>query len=243
MTDAGSPILDEGVTVDPDNLPSGQEKRRQVRSLFDTIAPRYDLVNRIMSFGLDVRWRKASMKKLDAPAGSVIIDLACGTGDFCREIEKHGMVAVGLDLSMGMLVAARTESPLMHADILAMPLADASVDGATCGFALRNLIELEGFFEEVARVVRPGGRIAFVDASPPENPVLRFGHGLYFNKVVPVIGGLLSEGRAYEYLPKSVAYLPPWPELKAQMEAAGFVDVERKVFTGAHLFTATRGAD
>ena len=153
------------------------------------------------------------------------------------------MVAVGLDLSMGMLVAARTESPLMHADILAMPLADASVDGATCGFALRNLIELEGFFDEVARVVRPGGRIAFVDASPPENPVLRFGHGIYFNKVVPVIGGLLSEGRAYEYLPKSVAYLPPWPELKAQMEAAGFVDVERKVFSGAHLFTATRGTD
>ena len=153
-----SPILDEGVTVDPDALPTGETKRRQVRSLFDTIAPRYDMVNRIMSFGLDVRWRKASMKKLEAPAGSVIIDLACGTGDFCREIERHGMVAVGLDLSMGMLVAARTASPLVHADILAMPLADRSVDGATCGFALRNLIELEGFFDEVARVVRPGRR-------------------------------------------------------------------------------------
>ena len=79
-----------------------------MRSLFDTIAPRYDLVNRIMSFGLDVRWRKASMKKLSAPGGSVVIDLACGTGDFCREIEKAGMVPVGLDLSMGMLAAART---------------------------------------------------------------------------------------------------------------------------------------
>ena len=241
MSAPRSPILDEGVTVDPDNLPTGQEKRRQVRSLFDTIAPRYDLVNRIMSFGLDVRWRKASMKKLGAKPGSVILDLACGTGDFCREIEKQGMVAVGLDLSMGMLAAARTDAPLTHADILAMPLADGSVDGATCGFALRNLIELEGFFEEVARVVRPGGRIAFVDASPPENPVLRLGHGIYFNKIVPVIGGLLSEGRAYKYLPKSVAYLPPWPELRAQMSAAGFVDVERTVFTGAHLFTATRG--
>ena len=154
MSAPRSPILDDGVTVDPDNLPTGQEKRRQVRSLFDTIAPRYDLVNRIMSFGLDVRWRKASMKKLGAKPGSVILDLACGTGDFCREIEKQGMVAVGLDLSMGMLAAARTDAPLTHADILAMPLADGSVDGATCGFALRNLIELEGFFEEVARVVR-----------------------------------------------------------------------------------------
>ena len=237
-----SPILDEGVTVDPDALPTGETKRRQVRSLFDTIAPRYDMVNRIMSFGLDVRWRKASMKKLEAPAGSVIIDLACGTGDFCREIERHVMVAVGLDLSMGMLVAARTASPLVHADILAMPLADRSVDGATCGFALRNLIELEGFFDEVARVVRPGGCIAFLDASPPENRLLRVGHGLYFNRIVPLIGGLLSEGRAYRYLPKSVAYLPPWPKLRVQMERAGFVDVERKVFSGAHLFTATRGA-
>ena len=237
-----SPILDDGVTVDTDALPTGEQKRRQVRSLFDTIAPRYDLVNRVMSFGLDVRWRKASMKKLNLPAGSVVIDLACGTGDFCREIEDRGMVAVGLDLSMGMLVEARTAAPLLHADILQMPLADTAVDGATCGFALRNLIELPGFFEEVARVVRPGGRIAFVDASPPENRLLRFGHGIYFNRIVPIIGGLLSEGRAYRYLPKSVAYLPPWPELKAQLEGAGFVDVERTVFSGAHLFTATRGA-
>ena len=152
------------------------------------------------------------------------------------------MVAVGLDLSMGMLVAARTASPLVHADILAMPLADRSVDGETCGFALRNLIELEGFFDEVARVVRPGVRIAFLDASPPENRLLRVGHGLYFNRIVPLIGGLLSEGQAYRYLPKSVAYLPPWPKLRVQMERAGFVDVERKVFSGAHLFTATRGA-
>lgn len=237
-----SPILEEGVTLDPNALPSGEQKRRQVRSLFDTIAPRYDLVNRIMSFGLDVRWRKASMKQLGLPAGSVVIDLACGTGDFCREIENRGMAAIGLDLSMGMLVEARTQSPLLHADILAMPLADTTVDGATCGFALRNLIELPGFFDEVARVVRSGGRIAFLDASPPENKLLRFGHGIYFNRVVPMIGGLLSEGRAYRYLPKSVAYLPPWPELKAQLEAAGFVDVERTVFSGAHLFSATRGA-
>ena len=237
-----SPILEEGVTLDPNALPSGEQKRRQVRSLFDTIAPRYDLVNRIMSFGLDVRWRKASMKQLGLPAGSVVIDIACGTGDFCREIENRGMAAIGLDLSMGMLVEARTQSPLLHADILAMPLADTTVDGATCGFALRNLIELPGFFDEVARVVRSGGRIAFLDASPPENKLLRFGHGIYFNRVVPMIGGLLREGRAYRYLPKSVAYLPPWPELTAQLEAAGFVDVERTVFSGAHLFTATRGA-
>ena len=94
-----TPILDEGVNVDPDNLPSGEEKRHQVRSLFDTIAPRYDLVNRIMSFGLDVRWRKASMKKLAAPGGSVVIDLACGTGDFCLD-SFYFVLHCGLDIQL-----------------------------------------------------------------------------------------------------------------------------------------------
>ncbi len=240
MTESSSPILDDGVTLDPNQLPTGDAKRHQIRSLFDAIAPRYDLVNRIMSFGLDVRWRKASIKQLNAPAGSVIIDLACGTGDFCREIAKCSMVPIGLDLSMGMLAAARTEAPLVHADILCLPLPDSSVDGATCGFALRNLVDLRSFFTEVARVVRPGGRIAFLDASEPDNRVLRWGHRIYFNKVVPVIGGLLSERRAYRYLPKSLAYMPPWPELQKTLAASGFVSIERQVFSGAHLITATR---
>ena len=107
-----SPILNEGVTVDPDALPTGETKRRQVRSLFDTIAPRYDMVNRIMSFGLDVRWRKASMKKLEAPAGSVIIDLACGTGDLCNDLRRADLQPLGIDFSAGMLAAARTPAPL-----------------------------------------------------------------------------------------------------------------------------------
>ncbi len=240
MSDGDSPILTEGVTLDPDHLPTGDEKRHQVRALFDSIAPRYDLVNRIMTFGLDVRWRKAALRELSAPGGSVVVDLACGTGDFCRELDKRGMVAIGLDLSMGMLAAARTDAPLLHADILRMPLSDATVDAATCGFALRNLVELPGFFDEVARVVRPGGRIALLDAAEPENAVLAWGHGLYFNRVVPLIGGLISEGRAYRYLPKSMAYLPEWPEMQSRLEQSGFVDIERKVFTGAQLITATR---
>ncbi len=240
MNDHSSPVLNEGVTLDPDHLPTGDEKRRQVRSLFDTIAPRYDLVNRVMTFGLDVRWRNAALKRLGASGGSVILDLACGTGDFCRGIQNDGMVPIGLDLSMGMLAAARTDAALVHADILQMPLPDSSVDGATCGFALRNLVELPGFFNEVARVVRPGGRIAFLDACEPDNKLLRFGHGIYFNRVVPVIGGLLSEGRAYRYLPKSLAYLPPWPEMQERLRDAGFDSIEREVFVGAQLITATR---
>ncbi|GJM38652.1 MAG: demethylmenaquinone methyltransferase [Acidimicrobiales bacterium] len=242
MTDpADATIRTDGVTLDPDALPEGEDKREAVRSLFDTIAPRYDLVNRIMTFGLDVRWRRKALTKLALPEGSRILDLACGTGDFCRESAKAGLVPIGVDLSMGMLVAARTDAPLVHGDILALPLADESADGATCGFALRNLVELPGFFDELARVVRPGGRISLLDAAEPENRLLRWGHGIYFGRIVPRIGALFSDRTAYEYLPKSLAYMPPWPELQARITAAGFVDVERKVFVGAHLITATRG--
>lgn len=240
MSDADRTIRTDGVTLDPEHLPQGEEKREAVRSLFDTIAPRYDLVNRIMTFGLDVRWRRKALRALSLAPGSTVVDLACGTGDFCREAARGGLRPVGIDLSMGMLVAARTEAPLVHGDILALPLADGSADGATCGFALRNLVELPGFFDEVARIVRPGGRISFVDAAEPDNRLLRWGHGIYFGKVVPRIGGLFSDPTAYAYLPKSLAYMPPWPELRSRLGEAGFTDIERRVFVGAHLITATR---
>ncbi len=241
MTTPDPTIRQDGVTLDPDDLPEGDDKREAVRSLFDTIAPRYDLVNRIMTFGLDVRWRKQALKRLGLPAGSTVLDLACGTGDFCRESAKAGLAPIGMDLSMGMLVAARTDAPLVHGDILALPVAAGTADGATCGFALRNLVELPGFFDELARTIRPGGRVSLLDAAEPENRILRWGHGIYFGKIVPRIGGLFSDRTAYEYLPKSLAYMPPWSELRSRIEAAGFSDVERKVFVGAHLITATRG--
>ena len=103
----------------------------------------------------------------------------------------------------------------MHADVLRLPVPDGPADGATCGFALRNFVDLEAFFVELARVVRPGGRIALLEVAEPPNPVLRWGHGLYFGAVVPRIGALLSDGAAYRYLPKSVAYLPE-PERDAR---------------------------
>jgi len=229
------------VTIDPDHLPQGQEKVRAVRSMFDTIAPRYDLVNRIMTFRLDTRWRRRTVRELGLPTGSVVIDLACGTGDFCRDLEKAGLASIGFDISAGMLHAARTEAPLVHADILTLPLPDASADGATCGFALRNLVELPAFFDELARVVRPGGRIGLLDVAEPENRILRWGHGFYFGKVVPKIGGMISDRDAYEYLPKSVAYLPEPEVMLADLQAVGFNDVRRQLLApgAAQLITAT----
>ena len=230
-------------TPDPTQpLPEGEAKAAAVRSMFDAIAPRYDLVNRIMTFRLDVRWRRKTVRRLDLPDSSVVLDLACGTGDLCRDLERAGLAPIGMDLSWGMLAAARTGAPLVHGDALRLPVADGAADGVTCGFALRNLTGLEPFFAELARSLRPGGRIAILEVDSPPNPLLRLGHGLYFGRVVPFIGGLLSDRDAYRYLPRSVAYLPSEKDLLATIVSAGFVDVAKERCSGgiAQLLTATR---
>ena len=228
--------------MDAENLPEGDEKVRAVRSMFDSIAPRYDLVNRIMTFRMDVRWRKRTVRELRLGPGSLVADLACGTGDFCRELAAQDLKPIGFDISYGMLAAARTSAPLAEADILRLPVPDGSLDGITCGFALRNLVELEGFFVELSRAVRPGGRIALLEVAEPPNPILRWGHSIYFGKVVPKVGGLLSDASAYQYLPKSVAYLPEPSVMLDLLAAAGFTQIKRTLLsTGiSQLITATR---
>ena len=216
---------------DPD-LPSGAETAATVRGLFDRISPRCDLVNRGMPGGMDVGWRRRGIRELHLPAGSRVFDLACGTGDFCRELRRVGYLAVGFDFSFGMLAAARTDVPLVQADALHLPVGDASADGVTCGFALRNVVSLPHLFAELGRVVRPGGAIALLDASRPDNAVLRAGHAVYFERVVPMIGGLLSDRDAYAYLPKSMAYLPPPTEMLAMLRASGFPSARRLQLSG-----------
>jgi demethylmenaquinone methyltransferase/2-methoxy-6-polyprenyl-1,4-benzoquinol methylase len=227
---------------DRDTLPEGEEKKRAVRDMFDAIAPRYDLVNRVMTFRLDVRWRRRAVRDLALPAGAVVLDLAAGTGDLCIDLRESGLTPIALDLSYGMLVADRSGAPRVQADILLLPVPDAAVDGVTCGFALRNLTDLGAFFEELARVVRPGGRIALLDVGVPSNPVIRWGNGIYFGKVVPLIGRLLSDGAAYRYLPKSVAYLPPPAEMVGMLIAAGFADASHHQLSGGltQLLLGTR---
>ena len=224
------------------SLPQGEEKARTVRRLFDTISPRYDLVNRVMTFGLDAGWRRRTVRELALPPGSRVFDLACGTGDLCRDLAAAGHRPVGFDFSHGMLLAARTHAPLVESDVLRLPVRDASADGATCGFALRNVTSLGDLFAELARAVRSEGRIALLETAEPEPYLMRLGHRVYFRKIVPAIGGLLSDREAYSYLPRSTAYLPPPDEVVSMLQDAGFTDVRRLSLGGGvtQLFLATR---
>jgi len=227
---------------DRDTLPQGDEKKQAVREMFDVIAPRYDLVNRVMTFRLDVRWRRRTVRELALPSASTVLDLASGTGDLCIDLRNAGHRPISVDLSFGMLAADHSGAPRVQSDILRLPVPDASVDGVTCGFALRNLTDLGAFFAELARVVREGGRIALLDVGIPSNRFIRWGNDIYFGKVVPKIGALLSDGAAYRYLPRSVAYLPKAGEMVSTLQDSGFTRVVHHDLSGGltQVLTATR---
>ncbi len=228
-----------GATSD---LPALDDKPRVVEEMFDRIAPRYDALNRLLTFRMDVAWRRTAVETLALPPGSRVLDLACGTGDLCRTLTAAGHEPVGADFSAGMLRAARTVAPLLRADAMQLPFADATFDGLTCGFALRNFAALAPVLAECARVVRSGGRVALLDVAEPASPLVRAVHGAWFRHVVPFVGGLVSDRAAYRYLPASTAYLPPLPELLGIVVDAGIVDVSRSTlgFGAAQLITGTR---
>lgn len=225
-----------------ETLPEGDAKQQAVREMFDTIASRYDLVNRVMTFRLDTKWRKIAIESLHLSTPSRVLDLASGTGDLCLAIQKRGHTAISVDLSYGMLSFDRSGAPRAQADILRLPFPESSVDAVICGFALRNLVDLSTFFVEIARVLKPGGRVVLLDVGIPHNPIIRFGNKIYFGKIVPKIGALLSDKDAYRYLPRSVAYLPPRAELTAMLRAAGFSDAEHRQLSGGltQLLSGTR---
>jgi demethylmenaquinone methyltransferase / 2-methoxy-6-polyprenyl-1,4-benzoquinol methylase len=226
----------------PEEPDTGESRASAVREMFDRIAGRYDLLNRLLTLGMDVGWRRRAVAMLSLPPGSMVLDLACGTGALCRELERAGHRAVGFDFSAGMLSRARTSGDLVRADVLALPVGDGAADGVTCGFALRNVVDLARLFRETARALRAGGRVVFLEVSEPEQPLLRLGHALYLRRVVPFVGGLLSDRAAYRYLPASMTYLPAPVELTGMLRDVGFGDVRRAVLSGgiAQLVAGTR---
>jgi demethylmenaquinone methyltransferase / 2-methoxy-6-polyprenyl-1,4-benzoquinol methylase len=210
--------------------------------MFDTIAPRYDLVNRLMTFGLDQGWRRRTIAALALPPRALVLDVACGTGDFSRLASRRSYRVVGADLSAGMLAANRGETPVVEADAAQLPFPDGAFDGVVCGYALRNFTDLGATLVETARVLRPGGRLAVLEVDAPASPLLRAGYDVWFTRAVPVIGGALSDADAYRYLPRSVAYLPPAPQLRRLLRRAGYSAVGIRPLAGglSQLVVATR---
>lgn len=218
-------------------LPAQREKAAVVEAMFDRISPRYDLMNRLMTFGLDRSWRRRTVAALALKPAELVLDLACGTGDLAREAAKGGARVVGLDFSAGMLCQARRgglPADLIRGDALTLPLADRSCDAIVTGFALRNFTDLARVFGECARVLAPGGRIALLEVDRPRSELLHFFYRIYFHNFVPILGRLIADQRAYAYLPSSVAYLPAEHELFDMLRAAGFEKlVKQRILGGA----------
>jgi demethylmenaquinone methyltransferase/2-methoxy-6-polyprenyl-1,4-benzoquinol methylase len=199
-------------------------------------------MNRVMTFGLDQRWRRSTVAALALPQDAKVLDLACGTGDLSRAALRSHYRVVGTDLSAGMLAANGAATPLVEADGRDLPFATGSFDGLVCGYALRNFTDLAATLAECARVLRPGGRLAALEVDAPTSPLWRAGFDLWFNRAVPVLGGVLSDRDAYRYLPESVAYLPPTPVLRRMLLEAGFSAVGVRPLAGglSQLVVATR---
>jgi len=210
--------------------------------MFDAIASRYEMVNKLMTFGLDSRWRRRAVSDLRLPRRSVVLDIAAGTGDFTRELVRQGHLAVATDLSFGMLHAGKRVDERVQADASILPFRTAGFDGVTCGYALRNFSDLSATFDEMARVVRPGGRLSLLEVAEPRPGILRAGFRVWFRHVVPFIGSLVSDRAAYHYLPESTAYLPASEEIVRMLNRSGFAAVNhRRVMGGlSQQFIATR---
>jgi demethylmenaquinone methyltransferase / 2-methoxy-6-polyprenyl-1,4-benzoquinol methylase len=232
----------------------GAPEKAAVRSMFDRIAPRYDLLNRLLSAGVDQRWRRASVDLLALPPGSRVLDVCTGTADLLVEFLRRdpGHAGVGVDLSGEMLVRGARKlrqrglagrSALASGDAERLPLRDGRFDGALIAFGIRNVGEPATALREIHRVLRPGGRLVVLEFSMPGGP-LGAAYRLYFERLLPRIAGLVSGDRAaYSYLPASVARFPDPAAFGRMMEEAGFTGVSWTRLTAgiAHLHRGDKG--
>ena len=205
-----------------------------VRTMFDRIAPIYDVMNRVMTAGLDMRWRRLAAQAVVRP-GDRVLDAACGTGDLAIADRKAGAARVtGLDFSEKMLERARRKADLewVQGDMLALPFAEATFDAATVGFGVRNVADLELALRELRRVLKPGGRLAILEITQPRGALKPF-FSLWFDRIVPLLGRLLPGGAAYTYLPASVKRFPPAEGLTALLEGCGFGGVTFRLLGGS----------
>ena len=217
------------MTVESGRLPS-----EGVRRMFDRIAPVYDAMNRVMTAGLDRRWRKETVRETVRP-GDRVLDACCGTGDLALAAHRaEAGSVVGVDFSEGMLERARGKAPELewvHADVLELPFEDGSFDAAVVGFGVRNVEDLEGALRELHRVLRPGGRVGILEITRPRGFLAPF-YRVWFDHIVPLLGRLLPGGEAYTYLPASVRRFPGPEELATLLQRCGFRGVGFRLFAG-----------
>lgn len=219
------------------------EKGRGIRDMFDAIAPRYDLLNRLLSLGIDRRWRTFAVAQLRVLPGGKVLDVATGTGDVALEIAARtpdSVRIVGEDFTQGMLVHGRekiAKSPYRHrihlvnAPCEAMPHPESTFDGVTIAFGIRNVVDRLAGLKEMCRVLKPGGRAVILEFSNPRSRLFKSLYYFYFRRVLPVIGGLLSKRSAYQYLPDSVLEFPAQESFKALMAEAGFTQLRHHDLT------------
>jgi len=211
------------------------DKALYVRTMFGRISRRYDMMNRLMTFGQDQSWRRFAAQQARAPAHGRVLDLATGTGDLALAVleMQPSATVVGVDFALPMMQVGQVKlnsqpaRPIEFAggDALQLPFDDNTFDACLSGFMMRNVVDVAQAFREQQRVVRPGARVVCLEATQPATPLFRELFAIYFGQLVPAIGGLISEGDAYTYLPASVrAFLTP-PELAEVMREAGLRDV------------------
>jgi demethylmenaquinone methyltransferase/2-methoxy-6-polyprenyl-1,4-benzoquinol methylase len=215
------------------SVESGRLAPDAVRAMFDRIAPVYDVMNRVMTAGLDRRWRRLTAAAAVRP-GDRVLDACCGTGDLALACARAGGDVTGLDFSERMLERARRKAPELEwvqGDLLALPFPDATFDAATIGFGIRNVPELERGLAELRRVLRPGGRLAVLEITRPRG-LLRPFFRVWFDGVVPLLGKVLPGGAAYTYLPASVRRFPGPEDLTREIERTGFTAVRYRLLAG-----------
>jgi demethylmenaquinone methyltransferase / 2-methoxy-6-polyprenyl-1,4-benzoquinol methylase len=220
----------------PMSYESGKLPPDVLRTMFDRIAPVYDVMNRVMTAGLDRRWRRLAVREVVWP-GDRVLDVCCGTGDLAIEAERRGGRVVGLDFSQRMLERARKKSGTIEwvrGDALALPFVDGEFDAATVGFGVRNLDDLGLGLRELARVLRPGGRVAVLEITRPRG-FLRPFFRIWLDALIPVAGRLLPGGKAYTYLPASVRRFPGPQDLSKLLESGGFREVRYRLLGGGSV--------
>jgi demethylmenaquinone methyltransferase/2-methoxy-6-polyprenyl-1,4-benzoquinol methylase len=213
--------------VTPDPAP-GRLPDQQVRAMFDRIAGVYDLMNGVMTAGLHHRWRSRAADLAKASSSTRVLDVATGTGDLAIEMASRGADVVGMDFAPQMLAIARRKAPRLRfeqGDAQALAYEDASFDAATVGFGARNFGDLRQGLSEMARVVRPGGRVVVLEITTPTKPPLSTFFSLWFDRIVPALGKVAGDPDAYTYLPASVKRFPDAPALAALLHEVGLRDV------------------